>query len=410
MVSVNNQNKNCMITKIIRSHFHFQEGTPYRDSSGIRVPGIISFRSHGEHYVRCVFCIKFPSIVKQYITGKPPGITSEEGTRYYGKIFTAHLQSQYHKECAKHYRFSLVEVDEAPSMEIAISKANKKQIDRVGKLMIGVYLDAKRLNLSAFSWPSRYVAFWCAAHRAELAWKNTGEAVAEVGKTLSELSSISTYFHFSALRSAELKTIACDNELKLLNIPKIFDIRWSQFTFKLVRSVVVSWKALIIYFQKHQDEASCVGYLNYLTKLDNLKLFASLADVLFAYHRFQKKLQPDRPTLIEMRSHITNIVKALDSIEAAQLAGGFESRLAIKLKTGLNGEICFKSVKLQLEGTSRTRQRNRAFVIVRKNVLDTLRKFLAERFQIDEPLLRKIEPFINLNKEFSSKKYRKIPT
>lgn len=43
-------------------------------------------------------------------------------------------------------------------MEIAISKANKNQTDRIGKLMIQVYLDAKRLNLSANSWPSRYIA------------------------------------------------------------------------------------------------------------------------------------------------------------------------------------------------------------------------------------------------------------
>lgn len=43
-------------------------------------------------------------------------------------------------------------------MDIAINLANKNQIDRVGKLMIQVYLDAKRLNLPAYSWPSRYVA------------------------------------------------------------------------------------------------------------------------------------------------------------------------------------------------------------------------------------------------------------
>lgn len=43
-------------------------------------------------------------------------------------------------------------------MDIAISKATKRQVDHVGKLMIPIYLDAKRLNLSATSWPSWYVA------------------------------------------------------------------------------------------------------------------------------------------------------------------------------------------------------------------------------------------------------------
>lgn len=43
-------------------------------------------------------------------------------------------------------------------MDIAVSKANAKMTDYVGKLMIQVYNDGKRLNLSANSWPSRFVS------------------------------------------------------------------------------------------------------------------------------------------------------------------------------------------------------------------------------------------------------------
>lgn len=74
------------------------------------------------------------------------------------------------------------------------------------------------------------IKIWCAVHRSELAWKNTARTVPEISTTLSTLSSVSTYFHYSPLRIAELKKIANAKNLKLLNIPKIFEIRWSQFT------------------------------------------------------------------------------------------------------------------------------------------------------------------------------------
>lgn len=533
---------------------------PYRDKSGNKIPGIVSYHSGGEHLIRCDYCFKFPHIVKQFITKKPPGITTEKGTRYYKDVLSHHLSSKYHDECTNAYRISTVGVEQIAPMEIAISRANKQQIDHVGKLMIMVYLDAKRLNLSPNSWPSRYVAgdashnynsqnqnakivrnninlqyvnthghlslmtgivnshrpellqkiteclalslridgsidfthvdkiyvlaklinpdgsselifigvseqterlaaglmlaviealktavddpklilnkvsslstdgtnvntgdtsslwvlmdqelisagskipllkIWCAAHRAELAWKSTAKTVPETTEILSVLSSISTYFHYSALRTAELKKIASDHELKLLNIPKIFQIRWSQFTYTLLRSVLVSWKALVLYFEKHQDDAQCVGYLEYLTKLDNVKLITFLADVLFMFKRFHKKLQSDRLTLIEMKVHVTAISASLQDMETTPLVGGFENKLSTKITIDSDGKTYFKSIEMHSEGFSRTRRVAENFADVRTNVLVALRTFLTERFQIDEEILKKIEPFVKFEK------------
>lgn len=51
---------------------------------------------------------------------------------------------------------------------------------------------------------------WCAVHihRSELAWKDAAGKHREVEKVLSVLSRVSTHFHYSALRSAELEEIA----------------------------------------------------------------------------------------------------------------------------------------------------------------------------------------------------------
>ena len=101
-----------------------------------------------------------------------------------------------------------------------------------------------------------------------------------------------------------------------------------KFTFALLRSVLVSWEALVIYFQRNESDADCVGYLNYLTKLENLELIAFLADFLFAFSRLQKQLQSNELTLIAMKSHIDMMLRSLASMQSAQILGGFEKNLA----------------------------------------------------------------------------------
>lgn len=369
---------------------------PYVDKSNKQVPGIVSFHKDKERYIRCEFCRKFSHIVKQHVS-KPPAITTIQGTRFYSRTLTEHVQTRYHKECAKSYRMKSIEVKEAGPMEIAISKANK---DQVGKLMIQVFADGKCLSLSAFSWPARYVAsaasfaydsmngsselifigaaeqterfanglmtavkqalvsniddpniilcksssiitdgtnvnsgqkgglwtlfekeakeagseiplkkIWCAVHRSELSWKSTAKSVPEVSDVFNVLSKISTHFHFSGLRTNDLKKVASDHYLRILNLPKIFEIRWTEFTLKLVRSVLVSWKALVIYFEQNKKNAECNGYLNYLTKLVNLQLIAFLADVLFVFSRLQKQLQSNELNLMSMNSYINSAIK-----------------------------------------------------------------------------------------------------
>lgn len=124
------------------------------------------------------------------------------------------------------------------------------------------------------------IKVWCAAHRTEFAWKSVSREVVEVSKVLSILSNISTYFHFFN-----------DNITRLMVMPKIFEI-----TFALLRSVLVSWNALVIYFQRDQSDFDCAGYLNYFNKLENLELIAFLADLLFTFSRLQKQLQSDKLT------------------------------------------------------------------------------------------------------------------
>lgn len=95
------------------------------------MPGIVTFHLNKDRFIRCEFCRKYPNIVKQHIKKKPPSITTTIGTRFRGNVLSEHLDTLYHKESAKAYRISFTEEKEAGPMEIAISRANKLNVDRV---------------------------------------------------------------------------------------------------------------------------------------------------------------------------------------------------------------------------------------------------------------------------------------
>lgn len=191
------------------------------------------------------------------------------------------------------------------------------------------------------------IKIWCAAHRAELAWKSISKTVPEVNRMLSLLSGMSSHFHYSAMRTAELKQIAADENLPLLMLPKIFEIRWSQFTFNLVRSVLVSWQVLVIYFKRNEENAECSGYFNFLTKLQVLRFIAFLADLLFTFSRFQQKLQSNQLTLITMQSNVALVIKSLNQRMNLKLPGGCESKLDSQLQEEDEDKFSFKSIELQ---------------------------------------------------------------
>lgn len=124
--------------------------------SGANRKCIYRFSSNGKKLIRCELCLKYPATVKLHVyNNKLPSIATESGTRYRSDVIDKHSQSSYHSECEKVERISLLtEPDETLTpMDVSISKANLKQGNHIGKLMIQVFTDAKFLSLAAFNWP-----------------------------------------------------------------------------------------------------------------------------------------------------------------------------------------------------------------------------------------------------------------
>lgn len=174
------------------------------------------------------------------------------------------------------------------------------------------------------------------------------------------------YYHFSGLRTAELKKIAADLNIRLLLLPKNFEVRWTEFTFKLIRNVLVSWNVLVIYFKRNENDAICAGYLKYLTNVNNLKLIAFLADILFVFSRLQMQLQSNKLTIISMKSHVNATIRTFNGMKTVKIPGGFESNLAANLvyeefeeenEQGYNENITkvfFKSIELHDDEQQKT--------------------------------------------------------
>ena len=83
---------------------------------------------------------------------------------------------------------------------------------------------------------------WCAAHRAQLAWKALTNSITEVDHMIQRLCSLSTFFRFSAVRTQNLHEIAKNKNTAVLAFPSVFEIRWAEFTSSLIETIQVSWK------------------------------------------------------------------------------------------------------------------------------------------------------------------------
>lgn len=104
------------------------------------------------------------------------------------------------------------------------------------------------------------IKLWCSAHTMELVWGDLNKKVREVQKVLDTLSSLASHFRESAMPYQELKTIANENQLKVMKIPKVFGIRWTEWTHKTLSNLLNSWKAIVMYCKWEGSDATATGF------------------------------------------------------------------------------------------------------------------------------------------------------
>ena len=214
------------------------------------------------------------------------------------------------------------------------------------------------------------------------------------------------------MRTRELRDIAASNNLSQLHLPKVFEVRWTEFTYDLLNSVLTSWHALVLYFQSSKDNAAR-GFLTFLTNSDNVQLLVYLADTLAVFSRYQKQLQSDSTTILDVDSLTTNVKLKLGSLKDTALLGGWVSQLQEQIKYCADGQMHLKDV--QLQSTVRRRSEHHRFITdhrdisaVKNEITECLIEFLSQRFSTDTERLTIIKPFATLQVDANLKDVHNI--
>lgn len=241
------------------------------------------------------------------------------------------------------------------------------------------------------------IKIWCVAHRANLTFSDLTKNCAPISDIIGNMSKISSYFRTSGLRTAELKKIASENGLKLIKMPKVYEVRWTEFIYQLFKAVITNWNALILFFNKNPD-AQNNGFKIFLTNVDKLKTITFFADVLFIYQRFHKQMQLEFLTLPKFCQYVKNVTEALINLKSNPIPGGFENVLTSQIETK-DEKFFLKGIEL-FEPVAGRRQPLKLEEL-RKNVIDSLAEYLNIRMESqNESLISTIDAFLKFDKNF----------
>lgn len=237
---------------------------------------------------------------------------------------------------------------------------------------------------------------WCVPHRSNLAFDDLCKNNGCLDKIFRILTSIASYFHTSAIRTNTLKEIANKLNLKLLTMPKLFEIRWVEYTFQLVKAILSNWHAIALYCNENCD-AQTNGFRLFLCDMNNLRLISFSADLLYIFKRFQKQLQSNSLTLPSFCLIVRNLISLISSLENEKLKGGFESKLCDAIKVE-DGKYFLKNIELSQKSQT-SRRPTPAIENVRKDIIASLNGFITSRLQVpNSVLLNSIEHFLKFDK------------
>lgn len=244
---------------------------------------------------------------------------------------------------------------------------------------------------------------WCAAHRSDLALKDITTDFDIFANAIKTLSSIASYFNTSSMRHEELLRIAKQNGFGLRRIPKHFEVRWSQFTFEIFESVLISWEALVTYFSSlKKADKSEKKYLHFLTDYYNVQLMAFITDLLYIFKRFQKRIQADNLNLVSLKRYFDNVIAAIEQLNDGPSIAGWESKLNVKTTIDVNnaGKIIYELRDIRLHvGKSQEIAARDCFDDLRREIVNTFIAFLTERFVIENSVMEFLEPFVAFDRD-----------
>ena len=216
----------------------------------------------------------------------------------------------------------------------------------------------------------------------------------EIEHLVKKLSGIAKFFHASAKRTSDLEKVVAKENLTVHRIPKYFEVRWSEFTAALLDAVLCSWQALVK-FCKEQHGTEEKKFLKLLTNKDNILMMCFVADLLFLFKVFQKKLQRDSLTIVDIEPEAEKFQKSIDKLSTSPLLGGWEEAFKERFN---EEESTFCETELW-EKKRRNPEANlyvtdrREFSAIRNESILALKEFMDIRLQVDKNVSKSFTPF-----------------
>jgi len=120
-----------------------------------------------------------------------------------------------------------------------------------------------------------------------------------------------------AVRTRNLQKIADERLYQLCQFPRYFQVRWTQFNYQLLESVLKNWKAPTKYFQRSQ------WVFMKFTDKDTLQLTCLLTNLLVLYKRFHQCFEDDNILIFDIGKMKNALVARLDELKKShQLEAG----------------------------------------------------------------------------------------
>lgn len=243
----------------------------------------------------------------------------------------------------------------------------------------------------------------------ELVWGDVCHVNSVIEKVLNKISSIASHFHKSAVRANELKKIAAERSLSVLSLPKLFTIRWTEFSFTLINNLLRSWHLLMIYFDANKESNAIeMGFFKFLSKIENLKVLTFLADLLQVFSRHHKKTQDDKLTIVSLVQSNRSLHNALIDLKERHFLGGCEETLHNYIQDmNDDGNFILRGFEL-LHVDDTQRGNNTGFESIRNGIIDSIVTCPSKRFEVEDKFMEIIEPFINFEKETDLRKIHEL--
>jgi hypothetical protein len=145
------------------------------------------------------------------------------------------------------------------------------------------------------------------------------------------------------------------------------------------------------------------GFLAFLTNVNTLELITLLTHVLAVFSRYQKNLQSDSTTILDVQRLTSHVKAKLLSLKQTELIGGWVSALREQM-TNVDGQNCLKDVSFH--ASSRRTKKHNLFVTdkrdisaVKLEIIDSLVEFLSQRFSVDDEIMLLLTPFATLQSD-----------